>query len=156
MENPRELFMANVARSLDTVLAVARSMVLRGHSVSIAGMRFAESYQSWQDAADSGDDITIGTDRVNVKQSSRSFGSVDEFAAMFPGRERPILVSAAHVAPPDYYMIVNRDRTGALLIPSSTKEHWGVRRGVRDARYGTSQDCFDVAPEHVLWMNLGI
>jgi len=151
---PNEQFQPAVRDSIEGVLIVARWAVLTGRNVEIPGMKIASGYHEWKKFADDGFDIKINRHSVNVKQSTRRFNSVQEFADFFPKYERPILVHPTHSVTPDSVIIVNQQGTGALhIIKRKSKEYWG-KRMVPDPRTGELYECYDVAARNVKWINL--
>mgnify|MGYP001400874977 CR=1 FL=1 len=157
-ENPHKLFINNAKNSIGAVMFVAEWAVLKGFDVEIKGMKFAKNYGEWKSCADDGFDLTIINDSgvrktINVKKNRKSFSSVNDFTSNFKYFERPILVSATHVNTPDITLILSSDYNGAIKIKKETKEFWGIRKNVFDARYNTTQDCFDVSNDHVEWVN---
>ena len=146
-------FIRNLTGSIVPVLAVASWAAIRGKDVTIKGMQFCGRHDSREEYMDDGYDIEIAGETVNVKGSSRKFNSVREFAEQFKQYSRPILVAATHVNTPDSYFILNKDKTGAMVIKKETKPHWGKRQ-VYDKRYDGFQEVYDVAEEHVSWVDL--
>lgn len=153
-ENPYNEFIENVRDSIKAVMVVAEWAVIKGADVEIKGMKFAKSYKEWKDNADEGFDIIIKGKSVNVKKSTKTFFSVNEFVSNFKNYDRPILVCPIHIIPPDIVLILSADYNGGIIISKEHQKHWGIRENVFDPRYNTTQNCYDVGVDYVTWFKI--
>lgn len=115
-------FTEDLEASRDAVLAVAkhiqssgRDVVLPVHAVTpCENERF-----NYQDQCD----LKVAMPH-QIKQSSRSFQSVEEFGFPMVTVDERYKIEKQEGAPPYAYWIVNKDRTGAIVILWSTKDQW--------------------------------
>jgi len=117
-----EDFTADLENSRDAVFAVAkhiqangRDVILPIHSVTPS----EEERYSFQDQCD----LKVAVPH-QVKQSSRDFQSVEEFGFKMITVDEEYKIKKQTTNPPHAYWIVNKSRTGAIMIPWNTKDKW--------------------------------
>ena len=115
-------FTEDLESSRKAVMAVAqhiqssgRDVILPIHSVTPN----EESRYSYQDQCD----LKVAIPH-QIKQSSREFKSVDEFGFQMITVDEKYKIEKQKQSPPFAYWIVNKSRSGAIVIPWSSKKHW--------------------------------
>ncbi len=117
-------FTSDLESSRDAVFAVAKHIQGAGRDVILPFHRVTpnenERY-AFQDECD----IKVAVPH-QVKQSSRDFGSVNEFGFRMITVDERYKIEKQKASPPFAYWIVNKSKTGAIFIPWSTKASWDV------------------------------
>jgi hypothetical protein len=144
-----EHFKQELAKSHQTVYAVAHWLTGRGYAVTLPPHSVAERPEDWEQHADSGD-LHLHL-RLEVKRRQIDFTCQKDFP--FPD----IMVSAKAVydradpKPSTHYM-VNKAGTHMAVIRQTSSQYWEVRT-VRDKR-GHSKEVYHCPIERVSFQGL--
>ena len=131
-----EQFVSDLNASQYAVLAVAGHLQRSGLEVMLPPHRVTPSEHerfAFQDECD----LKVAR-AYQVKQSSRQFESVEEFGFKMLTVDEAYKIEKQRRSPPSGYWIVNKDRTGAILIPWATFNSWDQFERTDPAQGGRS------------------
>jgi hypothetical protein len=117
-------FVAALEESQQWVAEVARWMERKGYDVQVKPQRVRPSFESRHDFADEGD-IEV-RQRVEVKAREVDFTGPDDYPYPTVIVDEQYKVDRRPMRLLFGYVILNRSRTHACLIPARTRRHWSV------------------------------
>lgn len=146
-------FTNDLEASRGAVFAVARHIQASGRDVilPVHNVTPSESERfNYQDQCD----LKVAMPH-QVKQSSREFQSVEEFGFSMVTVDERYKIEKQEEAPPYAYWIVNKSRTGAIVILWATKSRWDVYTVSDETQGGRSCDFMRCPAEHCRFISFG-
>lgn len=155
-----ERFVSSLKKSDEVVRAVAEWLRGQGYEAVARGIEIRPNFAERWEYSDEGDIIVRGNSRVEVKhreQSSFTYRSswepenrgvafVDEVYKIDRKNDRrPPLLG---------YVIVNREVTHVAMISADTRQHWQIRRHVKDKRQGDHREIYACPLHHVRFRSM--
>lgn len=139
-------FIKDLQKSDEVAWIIARNLRLNGFSVTLPPINVRPTVGQIKDYGDDGD-LLIANSVVEVKQRpDLHFSGLRDFPY------RDIIVDVVHhwesmKAKPSYYVIVNADLTGAIVVNGNTRDKWMVSRKW-DGKRNRERTFFLVGVEH--------
>lgn len=155
-------FVGDLITSQDAVMAIAKYLVrerqLHVHLPPVhVRPETGATLKAYQDECDlwvSKDGFTEKIP-VQVKGSSRYFGSVDDFEYSMITVDERYKIEAQEDNPPLCYYIVSKTLNGAMVIPWSTKKYWDIFEAPDPKQGGRLCSYYRCPKEHCQWRYLG-
>jgi len=127
-------FTSDLRDSQEAVQHVAAFMQRQGRAVVFPPVRVAPEGADYKDYLDDADMYLLKP--VQVKGSSRTFGSMAEFGFPMITVDEDYKIRRQDINPPTGYWIVSKDFSGGIYVPWDSRPQWDYFKAVDDTQGG--------------------
>lgn len=149
--------MQRIDESEDVVDLICRWLNRKGFDAKKIPATKTPDYKHRMQHTDDGDIAALikgKQQRVEVKGSSKRFDSIESYPYPTVIIDEAYKVTKEHTLPLYGYVIVNKQRTGFLAIPFTTKEHWYTSDKF-DSIMQQKRKFMICNKKHVAYVNIG-